>query len=86
MFAEHTDIEIVEMLRGKRIVWENSLAGTQEEATIHAKANTFITEQPSGPAITFREQPGSETPLTHRGLKGMTRTVRLSAIVKVAAR
>lgn len=86
MFEDHTDIEIVDMLLGKRIVWVNSVSGAQEEAIVHAKGHTFISEQPSGSAITFREQPGSETPLQYRGLKAGTRTVRLSSIVKVAAR
>jgi hypothetical protein len=86
MFEDHTDIDVVEMLKGKRIIWNNTIAGTQEEATIHMKSNVHITEQPSGRAITFREQPGNETPLSHRGLMGMTRTVRLADIVRVAAR
>lgn len=84
MFTDHSDEDIANMLRGKRIVWTNTVAGIQEEARVHEKARIAIVEMPSGRAVQFREAQGNDVPMSHRGLPGMYRTVRLEAIVRVA--
>lgn len=84
MFVDHSDEDIVNMLRGKRIVWTNGIAGMQEEARVHEKAKITIAEFPSGKAVQFREACGNDVPLSHRWIPGMYRTVRLEAIVRVA--
>jgi hypothetical protein len=84
MFEGHSDEDIVNMLRGKRIVWRNTISGVNEEVRTHEKAGMAIVDCPSGRAVQFREGQTNDVPMQHRWVPGPYRTVRLDAIIRVS--
>lgn len=84
---EHTDEEIVEMLRGKKVTFQNRVSGVQEDTRVHRTATCYIETTPSGRCITFRDasaEDDSRCEPKFRGLPGATRTIPLATIVRIA--
>ncbi len=94
---DHTEEEICEMLRGKRLTFINSITGTEEQVRVHrdSKIVVSLVKEPGwhppltlGRAVTFRDgdaQDDRGLEMKFQGMPGSTRTVRLSAIVRVAS-
>lgn len=88
MFSdEHSDEEIAEMLRGKRITYVNSISGEQDTVRIHAKSSVVIIPQRDGKAVQFRESHADDhgCDIKFRYLPAHMRTIILERIVRVAS-
>lgn len=87
MFAGATDEEIVVMVGGKQITWENSLSpGLEESALVHKGTPINIVESKQGRALEFRTtimETSSDADRKFNFLAGPWRTVVLDRIVKV---
>lgn len=89
MFSdEHSEEDILKMLRGKRITFTNSMApNLQETARIHRDGKVELRETPTGRAVQFREDhsdsPGMDVKYRYR--QAQIRTIILDRIVRVAS-
>lgn len=88
MFTEeHSDDDIVNMLRGKRITVVNSIGGAQEILRVHQEGKVEIAHYPSGRAVQFREDhsdsPGIDKNFKYR--QAQMRTVLVERIIRIAA-
>lgn len=88
MFTEeHSDEDVANMLRGKRITFMNSIAGTPETLRVHGKTKVEVVHYPSGRAVQFRQsfEDDHHCDPKFRFLPAHMRTILIDRIVKVAA-
>lgn len=88
MFTEeHSDEDIAEMLRGKKITFMNSLSGEPETMRVHARCGVEVVHYPSGRAVQFRQsfEDDHHVDPKYRFLPAHMRTVVVDRIVRIAA-
>lgn len=88
MFTEeHSDEEVAEMLRGKRITFVNSISNEQDTVRIHGKSKVEVIQAKDGRAVQFREthEDDHHCDPKFRYLPAHMRTIILERIVRVAS-
>lgn len=87
MFTDtHTDEDIANILRGKRITFVNKVSGLQDILRVHRDSKIEVAVYPSGRCVQFREDHSDSHGIDkdYRYRQAQMRTIRLDQIVKVA--
>jgi len=84
---EHSDEDIANMLRGKKITFLNSISGEADTVRVHAKSGVEVIQARDGRAVQFRQsfEDDHQCDSKFRFLPAHMRTIIVDRIVRIAA-
>lgn len=84
---EHTDEDIANMLRGKKITYINSISGEADTVRVHGKSGVEVIQARDGRAVQFRQSFEDDHTCDNkfRFLPAHMRTIVVDRIVRIAA-